>query len=107
MCFGLSSVIKLFKSGNVLVCGLRGTGKDMLLSNVVARRKSPYVSNIDYRCKSSEFISLDLNSLDIKNTYKNFVSGEVVPYSYPYPERSDIYISDAGVYFPSQFEREL
>ena len=39
-----SSVIRLFKRGNVCVTGLRGTGKDLLMSNVVVRRKKPYIS---------------------------------------------------------------
>ena len=32
-------IIKLFEDQNVCVCGLRGTGKDLLMSNVVIRRK--------------------------------------------------------------------
>ena len=39
---------KLFKKGSVCVTGLRGTGKDLLMSNVVVRNKKPYISNIDY-----------------------------------------------------------
>lgn len=38
----LRKIIKLFDKGNVMVCGLRGDGKDMLMSNVVQRRKKPY-----------------------------------------------------------------
>lgn len=28
-------------------------------------------------------------------------------YEYPYPDGTDIYIADAGIYFPSQFCNEL
>ena len=43
----------MFRDGNVCVTGLRGRGKDMLVANVVLRRKAqrkplPYVSNVDY-----------------------------------------------------------
>lgn len=100
-------IIKLFKQGNVSVDGLRGCGKDMLISNVIARRKKPYISNVDYNCKGSRYIPLEIGLLDIQNTYDNFISGNVVPYQYPYPEGVDFYLSDGGVYLPSQYEREL
>lgn len=104
---GLKYVINQFKKGNVIVTGLRGDGKDMLFANVIARRKSIYISNLDYHCQRSPFIRLNLDRLNVKNDYSNFIENNVVAYDYPYPENCDIYISDAGVYFPSQNEREL
>lgn len=104
---GLRSIIKEFKKGNVCVVGLRGTGKDMLFANVVARRKMPYVSNTNYNANRSVYIPLQFDKLNIKNNYKNFISGEIVPYDYPYPEKCDIYIADCGVYLPSQYCNQL
>lgn len=98
---------RYFKQGNVCVTGLRGTGKDMLFANVVARNKKPYISNVDYKCKKSVYIPLDFSRLNPKNNYQQFISGEYIPYDYPYPENVDIYVSDAGIYFPSQFCNEL
>ena len=40
-------IIRYFKRGNVCVTGLRGTGKDLLMGNVIARRKKNYVSNLN------------------------------------------------------------
>lgn len=98
-------IIRLFEDGNVSVCGLKGRGKDMLMSNVVVRRGIPYVCNIDY---GIEHYDLDFSNLDIGfNSYKNFISGNVNYYIYPYPDGTDVYISDAGVYFPSQYCNEL
>lgn len=97
----LKKIIKLFEEGNVCVTGLRGTGKDMLQGNVIVRRKKPYISNVDY---GGDYIPYDydltfgLNG----NTFKNFIDGKVIPYSFPYPDGTDIYLSDIGVYFPSQ-----
>lgn len=100
-----NNIIKFFEDGNVCVTGLRGSGKDMLMSNVAVRRRKPYVSNCDY---GGECYPLDLEKLDCgKNTYKDFLSGNVKPYEYPYPDGTDIYISDCGVYFPSQYCNEL
>lgn len=103
----LAGIRKYFKQGNVCVTGLRGAGKDMLFANVVARDKRPYISNVDYKVKKAVYIPLDFSRLNPKNNYQQFISGEIVPYDYPYPENVDIYVSDAGIYFPSQFCNEL
>lgn len=96
-----------FKQGNTCVVGLRGRGKDMLIANVIARRKMAYISNVDYHCQYSEYMPLDLSKLDTGNDYTNFLSQKVKKYIYPYPEGLDIYISDTGIYFPSQYNGEL
>ena len=51
-----TSVKKMFSQGNVCVTGLRGTGKDMLMSNVISSRKLPYISNMDYKCSNCVYI---------------------------------------------------
>lgn len=98
-------IIRHFENGNVSVCGLRGRGKDMLMSNVVVRRKAPYISNVPY---GGEHFPLDFVKLNCgKNIYRNFISGKVNHYEFPYPDGTDVYISDAGVYFPSQYCSDL
>ena len=99
MSIGIKKIIKLFDSGNVCVTGLRGSGKDMLMSNVVVRRMLPYISNVNY---GDDYIPLDMDTFNINNSAADFVSGDVKFYKYPYPDGVDLYISDAGVYFPSQ-----
>lgn len=102
---GLRKIIKLFEEGNVCVCGLKGRGKDMLMSNVVVRRKLPYVSNVDY---GGNHYSFDPSVMSCGgNFYSNFISGNLNPYTYPYPDLTDIYISDAGIYFPTQYCSKL
>lgn len=103
----IRKVVKLFKSGNVCVTGLRGTGKDVLFGNVVARRKEPYVSNLNYT-EDERYHELNFNNLDCgRNDYRNLVNGNINYYKYPYPIGSDVYISDAGIYLPSQYCNEL
>ena len=107
----MKKIIKDFEQGNVCVTGERGAGKDMLIANVVARRKLEYISNVKYPRKKG--LQPKFNELDFKkincggNTYKNFMSGDKLPYEYPYPLGVDVYISDVGVYMPSQFCNEL
>lgn len=101
----MKKIIKLFRSGNVCVFGLRGRGKDMLMSNVVCRRGLPYVCNSNY---GGDHFDLNMKEFDCGgNTYENFLTGNIRPYKYPYADGVDIYISDAGVYFPSQYCSEL
>lgn len=100
-------IIRMFEDGNVCVTGLRGRGKDMLMSNVVVRRKKPYVSNVDYKGKKARFKRFYPLDYDTKNSYKDFIDGKLKPYQYPHEDGTDIYISDAGVYFPSQYCSEL
>lgn len=106
--FSLKPIKKLFNQGNVCVTGLRGRGKDMLMANVIARKKQDYVSNIDYACFNLAHIPLDLKLLNLGgNKYQDFINGTVKEYHYPYPEGRDVYISDVGVYFPAQYCNEL
>lgn len=101
----MKKIIKLFEAGNVCVCGLRGRGKDMLFANVAVRRGLPYVANIDY---GGDHIHFDpLNYTCGGNTYDNFIDGNIRPYIYPHEDGTDIYVSDAGIYFPAQYCKEL
>ena len=100
----MRKIIKLFEQGNVSVCGLCGKGKDMLMANVVIRRDKPYVSNTDY---GGKFIRFDPQLLDCKNTWRNFMTGKLNHYVYPYEDGVDIYLGDGGVYMPSQYQGEL
>lgn len=100
-----SRIINLFKSGNVSVCGLRGTGKDLLIGNVICRRKKPYISNLDYT-GDDLFHPLNMSDFDIKNGYKELITGNIKKYVAPI-KYADIYISDAGIYLPSQYCNKL
>lgn len=98
---------KYFDKGNVSVCGLRGTGKDILFGNIIARNKKDYISNLDYT-NDKRFHLFNLEKLNLgKNNYKHFLSYCLNYYKWEYPYFTDIYISDAGVYFPSQYCSEL
>lgn len=107
----IKHIVKLFEQGNVCVCGERGAGKDMLFGNVIARRNLEYTSNCEYPKKNGLPIkhnTLDFDKIDCGgNTYIDFMNGAPKPYKYPYPLGVDVYITDVGVYMPSQFCSEL
>lgn len=101
-------IVKMFEKGSVCVVGMRGTGKDMLIGNVIARRKRPYYSNVDYNSPKSLYKPLNYRDMCLGgNTYKNLLEGKILPYKCPFDEGSDIYISDIGVLFPAQYCNEL
>lgn len=100
---GFKAIQRLFKKGSVCVTGMRGTGKDMLMANIACRRPQ-HISNVSY---GDGHIPLDLSHLDIKNDNHALVSGKITPYEYPYPSGVDIFLSDVGIYFPSQFNDHL
>lgn len=97
-------IARFFKSGNVCVTGLRGKGKDLLFGNVINYRKKAYISNLDYGGEQYEFNYKDINLNG--NTYDSMLN-EPIYYQFPYDNSPDIYISDVGVYFPSQYCNEL
>lgn len=99
-----------FKKGNVLVSGLRGCGKDLAFCYVINKRKKNYISNIQYSKPSKRFKRFDFDPKVWElagNTYSDFIDNTVKEYVYPYPDDIDYYISDAGIYFPSQYHKDL
>lgn len=104
---GFGYIRKLFRTRSVCVTGMKGSGKDMLIANVLARSSRPYCSNMDYHTGAT-YYPLDLSALDCgKNSYNDLIRGDVKPYSSPIPDGCDTIISDAGVYLPSQYCNEL
>lgn len=101
-------IVAMFRNGSVCVVGQRGTGKDMMYANVIARRKRPYISHIDYKCKDAEWHKLDIQKLDMGgNTYRDLLNNTVKFWKHPYPMGADLYFSDIGIMFPSQYCNEL
>ena len=98
-------IVRLFESGGVSVFGTMGSGKDVLTGNVIARRKEPYISNMDY---GYEHIPLDFEVLSFGgNTYKNFISRKVNYFKWPYRDKIDVYLSDSGILLPAQYSNQL
>lgn len=100
----------LFRKGNCIVTGLRGCGKDMAFCLAVNHFKKNYISNVEYSSSKRKYKCFEFEPKVwelAQNTYKDFIKGTLKHYSYPYPDGIDYYISDAGIYFPSQYCNEL
>lgn len=95
-----------FEKNNCIVDGKKGTGKDLIFQYVINHRKKKYLSNISY---GGKYKNVELHQLELKpNTYENFINGEVVKVDKNNSwEGVDIYISDGGIYLPSQYDNLL
>lgn len=80
----------------------------MLTANVIARRKATYYSNVDYNAPKTVYKPIEFEALQLShNTCFDIVRGKIKPYTCPIEDGADVYISDVGVYFPSQLCNEL
>ena len=102
--------VSLFDRGNVLISGMKGRGKDFAFCVVINARKKNYISNVQYSDPKKKYQRFDFDPKVWElagNTYENMVTGNVKKYVYPYPDKIDYYISDAGIYFPAQYQADL
>jgi hypothetical protein len=98
----LSFVVRQFQRNNVVVFGKKGSGKDMLFQQVINARKKFHYSNINYHTKTLPIIMNDISLFP--NTYEDMINGKITKLKPNLTERYDIYISDAGVMLPSQYD---
>lgn len=94
-----------FSRCNVIVFGKKGIGKDLLFSHVIALRDESHYSNIVYD-KNTEVV--DVKDIAVGElTFLDLVEGSFEQVEPTFEERTDFYISDAGIYFPSQYDKQL
>ena len=101
-----SRIKKAFIDGSVMVSGRKRFGKDVLFQTMINSRKEPYFANIDY---GGYYTHITFNELLLgDNTYNNFIYGNVKQCDKNTNiEGHDIYISDGGIYLPSQADSLL
>lgn len=101
-----SRIVRAFKDGSVMVSGRKRYGKDVLFQAIINTRKEPYFANLNY---GGDYHNITFKELLLgTNTYNNFIKGNVeICYKNKALEGKDIYISDGGVYLPSQADSLL
>ena len=95
-----------FVSGSVMTSGRKRFGKDVLHQAVINWRKETYFANINY---GGDYHHIEMKDLLLgDNDYKSFIDGKVTKCDKINKlEGHDIYISDGGVYLPSQMDSYL
>lgn len=104
-------IAKKFKHGNCIVWGKKRKGKDLLFQKVINKRKKEhyqtnYPDNFNYGHKGKQ---IKLGDLSVQpNIYENLIMGKINKIErYEEREKVDTYISDGGIYLPSQYNHIL
>ena len=102
----ISFIAGQFKNCNVIVFGKKGSGKDILFSTVIKKRKCKHISNIEYYKGKTEVKPLSYLSV-APNVYSDFIDGKITVIKKNITEKADYYLSDGGIYLPSQYDNLL
>lgn len=98
-------LVNEFSRCNVMVFGKKGSGKDVIFAHVIALRGEKHYANIPYDSNTEVIELCELAAGD--NTFADCINGTIRPFEPRFDEGSDIYISDAGIYFPNTADRLL
>jgi hypothetical protein len=98
-------IINQFKKNNMIVFGKKGSGKDLLFQWVINRYKKQHYSNIIYNQKTLPIKLINLSLFP--NTFDNMINDKVEKVVPNLNEKTDIFISDGGIYMPSHYDSQL
>lgn len=93
----------MFKSGNCIVYGKKGHGKDLLFNAVINARNELAYSNIQFNRDLVQIKSIKDFNVE-PNTFLNMIENDVKIIPKTIKEGTDMYISDGGIYLPSQYQ---
>lgn len=102
----LKFIVDKFQNGNCIVFGKKGKGKDLLFNAVINKRNVLAYSNIQY---NKDLINIKpIKDFSVEpNTYLNMLNGNIEFIPKKIKENTDFYISDGGIYLPSQYSQQL
>ena len=103
---GKRALVEAFEQANCLVFGIKGAGKDLIFNKAINSRNKNCYANIPYNkelCTVREISDFSVSP----NTYINFLENDVKVVDKINKENCDFYISDGGIFLPSQFSQDL
>lgn len=103
---GKQALVKCFEEENCIVFGPKGSGKDLIDNKVIESRKEPCYANIPYNKEYCVVRSIKDFSVE-PNTYKDILNGSIKKIDKINKEHCDMYISDGGIFLPSQHAGDL
>ncbi len=103
---GKKLLIDTFNNGNVIVFGTKGKGKDLIFNKVINVRAVNCYSNIQFNKEYCTVKSIKEFSVE-PNTYINLLEDNVKIIPKTLKEETDFYISDGGIFLPSQYSNNL
>lgn len=99
-------ILNAFNNNNVIVYGKKGCGKDLVFNYVINKRKRKCKSNIQFNekyCTVAPINSLELDGIN----FERLIDDNVIPVKKTLEEKVDYYLSDGGIYLPSQYTSYL
>ena len=103
---GKTKLLECFTSGNVIVFGKKGKGKDLIFNKIINLRNRKCYANIPYNKDLCKVKSIKDFSV-APNTFTNIIEDNIQVVKKTNEEETDFYISDAGSWLPSQYEGKL
>ena len=99
-------ILDAFNKNNVIVYGRKGCGKDLVFNYVINKRKRRCRSNIQFNdkyCIKTPIDYLELDGID----FTRLIDNNVIPVQKKLEEKVDYFLSDGGIYLPSQYTSYL
>jgi len=104
-CYQYQWLFNAFNNFDCAVYGFRGAGKDLIFALAIGLINEPHYSNIRYNDLTEV---RDLKDLHVGgNQFEDFIDGNIKKFEPNFEEGRHMYISDAGVYLPSQYFDKL
>lgn len=103
---GKKALIETFQNDNVIVFGLKGHGKDLIFNKVINARNEPCYANIPYNKELCTVRGLEDFSVS-PNTSIDILNDDIKVIKKINREHTDMYISDGGIFLPSQLSNLL
>jgi len=94
-----------FTLGSVIVFGSKGRGKDLIFQKVINVRKKPHYAVMPYGPLTTVLPLREFQAGD--NTFHDVIEETIRKFKSNYKRYYDYYISDGGIYLPSQCDVEL
>lgn len=103
---GKKALIECFTSANCIVFGLKGAGKDLIFNKIINVRNENCYANIPYNKELCTV--LDIQEFSVApNTFENILENDIKIVDKNNKENCDYYISDGGIFLPSQYSTTL
>lgn len=103
---GRNLIVNAFEDGNVIVFGKKGKGKDLIFNKVINTRGKNCYSNIQFNKEYCTIKSIKEFSVE-PNTFESLLEDKVKIIPKNLKEETDYYISDGGIFLPSQYSNIL
>lgn len=103
---GKNELKRVFSDANTIVFGLKGRGKDLIFNKAINARKVNCYANIPYNkllCTTRDIRQFSVEP----NTFINILNNDVKIIDKNNMESCDYYISDGGIFLPSQYSNTL